>query len=121
MGQSTNAVLAYGWAFGEEFDHYAEQGVWDELEPKLKKLGVALESHCSGECPMPALIIAKSQTTAHRGYPEKISKLEARPDWDGMLQRGMMLIKQAYKDAKYPPEFLKTKDTPSWVLYSMWN
>lgn len=125
MGQSTNAVLAYGWAFDEEWDMYGEEDddgntVMDDLEPKLKRLGLTLDQHCSGECPMPALIVTASEVTAYRGSPMEIKSLKVGKRWDAKLKEGLARVKEAFKDAEYPPEFVSTKAAPGWVLYSWW-
>lgn len=81
MGVSTNGILAYGISFDEDEIQLEELGEYlglesdtdeEEIVDELKKLGLELIVHCSGECPM--YIIGHEVATAYRGYPEEITK-----------------------------------------------
>lgn len=134
MGTSTDAVLAYGWAWNEEFDAYEvlieEDGLadptesrWEELEEALRKLGLELDRHCRYDAVMPALVVTASRVVAYQGLPETLT---AHPqpvgrEWDENLAKGFALLKEACKGVEFPPEFIQSETPPSWVLYSWWG
>lgn len=112
MGQSTNAIIAYGVDLGEEIPKWllefgpkdAEEGDMYELEEILEeKYGMKLEIHCSDSCPMYVLAVAESVRTAYRGSPQKLGKgLKTAPEW-----------------AKTWEPFKKA-GKPTWLLFSLW-
>lgn len=138
MGTSTDAVLAYGWAWDEEFDadnvlseedslsdhdHTDPMSRWEELENALCKLGLELDCHCSYDAVMPALVVRASRVVAYRGMPVALT---AHPqpiarEWNENLAKGLALLKEACKGLEFPPEFLQSETPPSWVLYSWWG
>lgn len=175
MGQSTNAILFYGyaweeeeskpWNIGKEFEgegyddsdedweeRYArlrglappsrpfpprevprtrengfsstptdytaeEQSIIDEYRAFWKAKGelvetepCAVDSHCSGDCPMPYVAIKDSVTTAHRGSVEHITSLDVGPTWEADLRAFCERMGIDVGD-----------QAPGWHLVSMWS
>lgn len=124
MGQSTDAILFYGF--------HADEGAWDDFigvdwedtfcsrkagmfagdyDAKNKLLSsepCQIESHCSAECPMPFVCVKASMTRAWRGYPKKIESLSVHPDWDAQLRAFCALMNVPWQE-------------PRWWLLSMWS
>lgn len=44
-----------------------------------------IDTHCSGECPMPFVAMKASQTTSWRGHMMEITSLAVDPSWDAEL------------------------------------
>ena len=138
MGQSTDAILFYGF--------HAEEGDWDEIigddwedayaakkgdpEPGVpydtaenKKLHsdfwnrksklvdaepCEVGTHCSGDFPMPFVCVKASKTRACRGYPEEIKSLDVGEDWKAILMAFCELLGIPWQE-------------PKWWLVSDWN
>lgn len=135
MGQSTDAILFYGFLFeGEDelpefitdagFDDfyeyvksqsmlpmYGEPGHSFEAQRKYREaLPVDLVHHCSGDYPMYGLAVNGTVMTAHRGTP--ITLENGLPDVaDDMEQAFMSWAAERGIDA---PD-------PKWILCSNWN
>lgn len=75
-----------------------------------KEFGVELDSHCSGDYPIPYL--AAKQYTARRGYPVPVdaTDLAAAPDWDARLDRWLSEMGVE-----------KPNPAPRWWLVSYWS
>lgn len=115
MGQSTDAILIYGYDLGgpgsgwklkdgvDEWDEITlpwvtqekldeigfEQCVADELE-KFGITGVTVESHCSVDYPM--YVIGVNAVRAHRGYPKVIARATVTPAEAETLSRAMSAL-----------------------------
>lgn len=122
MGQSTDAILAYGYDFGDPeeegfpFKPFDEDTDTEQSNPVgyLFFSGRALDgikgvTHCSGDCPMYIIHADGALIRAWRGSPQVIAKLEAKPEWDAALVAFL---------AKYK---LKTPNPPAWLLASDWS
>ena len=136
MGQSTDAILFYGFLIDEENDYpfMGDIDVEDFISEKyglakpdlpydenkefyhehwkintalLKSIPVDINTHCSCDYPMYYVHIKSSKTTAYRGYPKKIDSLEVGIDWDEQLQIFCNLT------GIEPKEF-------GWYLVSLW-
>lgn len=125
MGQSTDAILAYGyilpddvqddvdWADSDSDDY---EGFEEESEKRLKAAGVNgvhMTSHCSHDYPM--YVLATSTTTAWRGSPRIVDPLDmvTEPDagdWDAKLRAGMALL-----------GLTSEMPAPGWILCSDWG
>jgi len=99
MGQSTDGILVFGipleegveLEFLEEHDRDFEEFVdaqtgvnWREagfpaVEEARKAFGITLVRHCSCDYPMYILALTGTETTASRGYPQKIESLRDIP------------------------------------------
>lgn len=155
MGQSTNAVLAYGYDLGGDEGGWkiAEAGEYGEWEPhwaadedddpmaaagKLllasvdfaetdwradgyrarkqaaeARLGVELESYCSGDYPM--WLLAAHTITVYRGDCKEIDfaaleKARADGDWDAKLTHALTTLGVTPK-----------QERPGWLLVSYWG
>ena len=139
MGQSTDAIIAFGVDFGEEptgkffrklekdfewdFDSYIENELsipaWSEPgrpeygegSDRLKCYPVELISHCSGDCPMYILAIRGTQRLARRGYPESLD-LSTLSVTDAEIETFTAWCKK---------HGVSTKTKPQWLLFSDWN
>lgn len=170
MGQSTNAILFYGycwdeetrqpWNIGKDYDEtknddeeweerYARlRGVtapavaypnrrgkdgysmpkdeeytpaelaaknehrahWDAKRSLVEASGVEIDTHCSGECPMPFVSIRASKTVSYRGSMSEITSLAVDPSWDVKLREFCELMG------------IKTDGMKAtWWLVSDWN
>lgn len=138
MGQSTDGILFYGihadegeWdeQLGDEWEEeYASkkgvpaptveydtaahkalhQAFWDKKHDLTKAEPCAVDTHCSGECPMPYAFVKASKTRASRGYPQQITSLAVQPEWDAQLR--------AFCETMGIPW-----QQPKWWLVSDWN
>lgn len=125
MGQSTDAILAYGFILPddakEDVDWLDEEspdyvGFEYEVEKRLKAAGITgvhITSHCSVDYPM--YLLATSTTTAWRGGPKVVDPhaMAAHPeagDWDAKLREGMELLGLTSEMA-----------APGWILCSDWG
>ncbi|MDQ3170329.1 MAG: hypothetical protein M3Q55_09365 [Acidobacteriota bacterium] len=81
MGQSTNAILAYGVDLQDEipawlWKAFDVEDTGDGVEPlidALNAIGLDLQHHCSDTHTMYVLCVEASVTVAHRGSPEVIT------------------------------------------------
>lgn len=125
MGQSTDAILFYGYTWqdqesletidGEEIDTY------DLGESDLAKThGVGVDSHCSCEYAIPFIHIAEAHVTAYRGDSQSIdvSALADSPtdEWDKRLYEFIQdaNINMAVSEHSEPVK------GPGWFLVSNW-
>lgn len=83
---------------------------WDEKRKLTETVTVEVDTHCSGECPMPFVAIKASKTRAWRGTPMEITSLEVNPEWEADLRAFCELMGIDVKD-----------QTPKWWLVSDWN
>ncbi len=82
---------------------------WDKKRELIERSGVEIDSHCSGDCPIPLIAITASITTAHRGDAVEIKSLDVGPKWDEQLKAFCKLMG------------IKTKGKPRWWLVSYWG
>lgn len=94
MGHSTDGIIFYGVAFGE--DEHPEQFESDEalagfLEKKdevsygqaveiLEKHGIELVTYCSGSYPMFGLAVFGTKKTVPRGYTVELGQIIETPE-----------------------------------------
>lgn len=84
---------------------------WNDKKKAVEdEFGVELDSHCSGEYPIPYLYVKDGRAIANRGYPQEVTNLRVQPEWDEMLN-------------KWLAEFRidKPHDAPRWWLVSYWG
>jgi hypothetical protein len=84
---------------------------WDAKRKAAEQSGCLVDSHCSGQCPMPYVAVAASRIVAARGYPEEVPSLVIGETWRPMLEafcRDMGIT---------PPD----GQEPRWWLVSDWN
>jgi hypothetical protein len=125
MGQSTDAILAYGYILPEGVEYDVDgldpdsddyEGFDEEVEKRLKAAGltgVHIMRHCSHAYPMYLLT-----ATAHRAWrggprivnPASMAYEPPERDWDGKLRAGMELLGLTSEQ----PE-------PGWILCSDWS
>jgi hypothetical protein len=138
MGQSTDAILFFGFCWTEEtdspwnidkdyYDHDdQDNGEWEQRFARLKGLKnpnggaaqrklaatstVEVGTHCSGECAMPFVAAKASKTRAYRGCPREITSLEVKPEWEAELRAFCALM-------GIPVGYLM----PTWWLVSDWR
>jgi hypothetical protein len=114
MGQSTDAIVAYGVPLEEgSVEDYDEEG-GEESGPAYMAFmgnsegGIEIESHCSGDYTMHFVAIKGTRRIAHRGHPVKVTTPEPKPEWDGKIEA----FCKKYK--------LKATGKPAWWLMSWW-
>jgi hypothetical protein len=91
--------------------HRAELDAWHAAQRAVEEeFGVEVDSHCSGDYPIPYLCTA--QVIARRGDAEEITpeRLTVDPTWAGKLDRFM---------AEFGIE--KPHESPRWWLVSYWG
>lgn len=85
MGQSTDAILVWGFDLGSEDDldekvheriRYLNDDGYKELETLEKYTGAELVRHCSCDCPMYVVGVTRTKVRAYRGHPKEITSLE---------------------------------------------
>lgn len=109
MGQSTDAILFYGYCWEDEhilFDN-AEPGA----QPEYENIGVG--SHCSCDYPMPFIYIEDTKLRAWRGRPVEVTFNHIPPstiEWDESLSRFVEDLDIDVSEAS----------GPGWFLVSMW-
>jgi sulfatase maturation enzyme AslB (radical SAM superfamily) len=138
MGTSTDAILFYGFHadegewddfFGEEWEntfaakvgtpepvvgfdtekHKAEHvAFWRARKKLVEAEPCEVDSHCSGECPMPYVCVKASKTKACRGYPQEIKSLTVEPEWEIQLNKFCELMNIPWQE-------------PRWWLVSDWT
>jgi hypothetical protein len=83
---------------------------WGEQRKIVEAATCCIDTHCSGECPMPYVAVKVSRTIARRGYMKEITLLAVNPTWDEALAEfcASMGIKTAGLKA-------------AWWLVSDWN
>jgi hypothetical protein len=134
MGQSTNAILVYGyhlgggdeeWAVAETDDAGELTATWytddedddvieavtEQLRGKVK--GVKIEAYQSGSYPV--YLLAAHVTTVHRGGLEEIDPMDlqyrpAAQDWDAKLRTALGIL-----------GLTPTQERPRWLLCSYWG
>ena len=137
MGQSTDALMAFGFDLGEElpdsFTADAEDGFeadafllrdfdagvpdwepgappnyWRMKDEALAKLPIDVITHCSGEYPMYFLAVRGTERKARRGYPSEAVQRDIAPaEIDAMRS---FCEKHGIKWQE-----------PRWHIFSMWN
>lgn len=120
MGQSTDAILFYGYCWEDEFeyddDEFPKEGPskWDEA---LRTYGsnepVQATFHCSDSCSVPYIYVEDSRITAWRGGPKKVRSdhLSINPMWNELLTQF------CDRFGITPPE----GQQPQWWLVSWWG
>jgi hypothetical protein len=118
FGFAWDAETRCPWNVGKDYDEQDDEDEdWEERYARvgggkdaLKKLTVEVDTHCSGECPMPLVAVKASKTRAWRGNPMEVTSLEVKPEWEQELRAFCDLMGIDVKD-----------QTPKWWLVSDWN
>lgn len=107
MGQSTDAILFYGYVWDNDEAEMPEaaKNLYGKDEPVL------LSSHCSGDYPMPYVYMQSTEIRAWRGSPKPVVSLDVQSDWNSKLTTFIERFEIDTSDAK----------GPGWFLVSMWN
>ncbi len=135
MGQSTDALLAFGVCLaqeGGELDFLAhascddlddmiraEAGISDGEYGEVWKAAKAaypvdLIQHCSGDYPMWILAVRGTNLLARRGYPEDFDPAKLTVTQDQIEALKAFVEKHAI-------ELADGEFKPSWLLFSNWN
>lgn len=118
MGQSTDAILVWGFDLGSEEDfpealadriEFLQEEGYDDLKALEEKTGVELISHCSNDVTHYIIGVSATKTRAHRGRPKEVYSLE-HP----------ILEDQAAIDA-FCKELGAKSDKGRWLLASYWG
>ncbi|HUU87654.1 MAG TPA: hypothetical protein VMX17_07880 [Candidatus Glassbacteria bacterium] len=123
MSTSTDAILVYGiplrneYSYSNSFNDVDDDFDVDDLPPGHPAAlingrthdGLCAAIHCCDGCLMVIIAVEKSQTTASRGYPQRIEGLKDYKEHDEKL-------KEYCKKYK-----LETKGKPGWWLVSWWG
>jgi hypothetical protein len=106
-----------GWSSTPKDYSAAEQAIidqhkayWDAKQKIVEASACCVDTHCSGECPMPYVAVKASRTISYRGDMHEIVTLIVDPIWDAALAEfcTAMGIKTEGKKA-------------AWWLVSDWN
>lgn len=84
MGQSTDAILFYGYHLPGDYE--PAEDVRDKFDGFSDKYPIKIGFHCSGDYPMYYVAIAASEVMAYRGDPQLIEQAETHGDWEEMLR-----------------------------------
>jgi hypothetical protein len=175
MGQSTNAILFYGYCWHEELelwegsdggeDEWAERvtkrrgatdpwkdypnaemtllpyedqrragDAWvaanraaldkwrEDVEKVREEFGVDIAWHCSCDCPMPYVFVVGTETTARRGYPQRIDPGSLRLEGDSNAQRWDVMLDKFLTELEITKPSLAggKEQKPGWWLVSHW-
>jgi hypothetical protein len=126
MGQSTDAILMYGFPVKEGSNTHericnddADDGSEDDgslagmaYHGGADANGVELQCHCHHEYPMWFVGIAVSHVRAWRGHPQRVSTNTPNHHWDAALR--------AFK-AKHDIPDDDTDGPVGWWLFSYWG
>jgi hypothetical protein len=95
-------------------DHYS--AYFEAKHDVVRKSPVQMDTHCSGDCPMPFLYIEGTRLLAHRGFPQKIDPINLMVNQDTMNIWNEQIIEFAQKMG------IDIKGCVSgWYLVSDWN
>jgi hypothetical protein len=81
---------------------------WEREHKLIAAEPCEVDSHCSGDCPMPFVCVKASKTTAWRGDPKEIASLAVGPTWESELRGFCALMGIPWQE-------------PKWWLASDWN
>ncbi len=118
MGQSTNAILAYGKKLsdlnlgGEDFE---------ELNDRIRKnYGCEIVVHCSDSHPMYFLAIASTVQQAYRGNPVQIlpEDLKVMRNWDKKIEKALAEVRVIDHLGEENP--LESEGNIGWHIMSWW-
>lgn len=122
MGQSTDAILFYGYCwFDERGDFTADD--WEASKQGKDEFGVEIGSHCSCDYSIPFIYVSESRTTASRGHPESIDPERVavpeitRQGWNVALRA---FIAKHQISLEQPSEYGDAPQGPGWFLVSNW-
>jgi len=108
--QAEDYLLAKIVRFTEKWGTYKE-GYWERKRQAEEKLGLTVDTHCSCDYPMYALVIPESIYQASRGNPIKIDHVDSNVipyGWHDRIVKGMEALG------------IEPDGPPSWLLYSVW-
>jgi hypothetical protein len=81
-----------GWSSTPKDYSPAEQTIidqhrayWEARREIVEAAPCVVDTHCSGECPMPYVAVAASRTISNRGYMSEITSLAVDPTWNDAL------------------------------------
>jgi hypothetical protein len=81
---------------------------WKRRREIVEKEECEIDTHGSGECPMPFVCVKASKTKANRGYPQEILSLSVDPEWNAALRTFVDKMGIPWQD-------------PKWWLVSNWE
>lgn len=137
MGQSTDAIIAYGLDLGDEIEEFEydeadgfesaamkrllaeivgfteqwtpnKEGYFDRKRAAEESLGIEIITHCSCDYPMHFLAARGSENRAYRGSPQPVGDLVVDPTWNGKIAKAMSVLG------------IKSEGEPAWTLFSNW-
>lgn len=110
VGDAERVLLA---SVGFTEDDWRVDGYFDRKKEAEGRLGVELESYCSGDYPM--YLLAAHKIVVKRGYVKtvdfaELDRLRVEQDWDGKLQQALAALGVTPKQTE-----------PAWLLASYWG
>lgn len=126
MGQSTDAILFYGYTWADAKDLLNTDGedidTYDLGEGELAETyGIGIDSHCSCDYAIPFIYIKESYIQSSRGdsSPVDVTKFAKAPTdkWNDRLDK---FIEEASIDMSVDPEYDEPVKGPGWFLVSDW-
>ena len=122
MGQSTDAILGFGWC-GEGDVEYADDTDGDfSIREEVEKLfGVELGTHCSNDCPMPFLFDVKSKVKAWRGHPKTVGLLIADSDVSQRVCKALAWLWKEHPILAERWQLPKKIQKCEWYICSDWS
>lgn len=109
--QAEYYLLAKIIGFTEKWNPDSKHGYWERKRQAEEKLGLTIDTHCSCDYPMYALVIPESIYVASRGNPIKIDHVDSNIipiNWHDRVVKGMEVLG------------IEPDGPPSWLLYSAW-
>jgi hypothetical protein len=116
MGQSTDAILFYGYTWQDEdegnlLDWWYEEA-WNKESP------IEIGTHCSAEYEIPYMFVKESESTARRGYPVQIDPDNVASMTSGKCSDWNKQLDQFIEDNDID---LTATEGPGWFLVSYWG
>lgn len=107
------AITALRTAAGFTETDWEADGYFDRRNAADARIGVVIDTHCSGE--YPEYLLAAHVTTAARGYPETLDLAELQAQavtdgWDDKLRAALEVL-----------GLTPTQEKPGWILASYWG
>jgi len=127
MGQSTDAILAWGYCWDVDLSSvafYATDGEYDDAydwwheNVAEKAYGTDIEcgTHCSGEYPMPYICLSSTYVRAWRGGHEDIPQRHFK-----VLHADVLAFQKKQLDDLLKEVGIEPPGEPGWFLCSNWG
>lgn len=122
MGQSTDAIVFYGYHFDEDHEDVDHLMALYENQPWDSNALVRIDTHCSGDYPMYYVYVDASRVWASRGYPKLLDVQKIASSWQSSwdLELQEFAIEHGLTAPGTASEYSSTSEV-GWWLVSYWG